>query len=51
MLTYGALVTVYLAYLGLVGGFTGILLWPAVVVHAILTILLARAWFQSPKPD
>ena len=51
MLTYGALVTVYLAYLGLVGGFTGILLWPAVVVHAILTALLARAWFQSRKSD
>jgi hypothetical protein len=51
MLTYGAFVTVYLAYLGLVGGFTGILLWPAVVLHAILTILLARAWFQSRKPD
>jgi hypothetical protein len=51
MLAYGALVTVYLAYLGLVRGFTGILLWPAVVVHAILTILLARAWFQSRKPD
>ena len=51
MLTYGALVTVYLAYLGLVGGFAGILLWPAVVVHAILTILLARAWFQSGKPE
>jgi hypothetical protein len=51
MLTYGTLVTVYLAYLGLVGGFTGILLWPAVVLHAILTVLLARAWFQSRKPD
>ena len=51
MLTYGALVTVYLAYLGLVGGFTGILLWPAVVVHAILTILLAREWLQLRKPD
>jgi hypothetical protein len=51
MLTYGALVTVYLAYLGLVDGFTGILLWPAVVVHAILTLLLARAWFQSRKPE
>jgi hypothetical protein len=46
MLTYGALVTVYLAYLGLLGGFTGILLWPAVVLHAVLTLLLARAWFK-----
>jgi len=51
MLTYGALVTVYLAYLGIIGEFTGILLWPAVVVHAILTILLTRAWFQSRKSD
>jgi hypothetical protein len=51
MLTYSALATVYLAYLGLVGGFTGILLWPAVVLHALLTALLARAWFQLRKPD
>jgi hypothetical protein len=51
MLTYGALVTVYLAYLGLVGGFTGILLWPAVVVHALLTLLLARAWSSRNRID
>jgi hypothetical protein len=51
MLTYSALVTLYLSYLGLVGGFTGILLWPAVVLHAILTILLAREWFKSRKSD
>ena len=37
MLTYSAAVTLYLAYLGLAGGLTGILLWPAVVVHATLT--------------
>jgi hypothetical protein len=43
MLTYGAIVTLYLAYVGLAGGPAGILLWPAVVVHAILTALLARA--------
>ena len=40
MLTYSAAVTLYLAYLGFAGGFTGILLWPAVVLHAILTALL-----------
>jgi hypothetical protein len=51
ILTYSALVTVYLAYLGLVGGFTGILLWPAVVLHGILTVLLARTWFQSRQPE
>jgi len=47
MLIYGALVMLYLGYLGFVGGFTGILLWPAVVLHAVLTVLLARAWFKS----
>jgi len=43
MLTYSAAVTLYLAYVGFTGGFTGILLWPAVVLHAILTALLTRA--------
>ena len=46
MLTYSAAVTIYLAYLGLMGGFSGVLLWPAVVLHAVLTLLLARAWFN-----
>jgi hypothetical protein len=43
MLTYSALVTLYLAYLGFAGGSSGILLWPAVVLHAILTVILTRA--------
>ena len=51
MLTYGVLATLYLACLGVNGQWVGPLLWPAVVLHAILTILLARAWFQSRKPD
>ena len=42
MLTYSASVTLYLAYLGLAGGSTGVMLWPAVVLHVILTGLLAR---------
>jgi hypothetical protein len=42
MLAYSALVTLYLAYLGLAGGFVGVLLWPAVAFHSILTALLAR---------
>jgi len=51
MLTYGALVTLYLAYLGVIGEWVGTLLWPAVLLHALLTVLLARTWFQSRKPD
>ena len=51
MLTYGALVTLYLAYFGFSGKWVGKLLWPAVVLHAGLTLLLARAWFQLRKPE
>jgi hypothetical protein len=43
MSIYSALATLYLAYVGFAGGLTGILLWPAVVLHLILTVFLARA--------
>jgi hypothetical protein len=43
MLIYNAAVTLFLAYVGFAGGSTGMLLWPAVVLHAILTALLMRA--------
>ena len=43
MLTYSAAVTLYLTYIGLAGGLTGILLWPAVILHVSLTALLTRA--------
>ena len=42
MLVYSAAVTLYLAYVGATSGSTGILLWPAVVLHVVLTALLAR---------
>ena len=44
MFTYSTLVALYLAYLGFAGGLGGVLLWPAVALHAVLTILLGRAW-------
>ena len=47
MLTYGAAVTLYLSYLGIRGEWVGRLLWPAVVLHSVLTVLLVRAWFKS----
>lgn len=43
MLFYSAVVTAYLAYLGVRGEFAGVMLWPAVALHAIFTFLLARA--------
>jgi hypothetical protein len=48
MLTYTALATVYMIVLGL-GGSVGILLWPAVLLHAVLTALLGGAWLKQPK--
>ncbi|HZH81735.1 MAG TPA: hypothetical protein VFD87_01230, partial [Phototrophicaceae bacterium] len=42
MLIYSAAVTLYLAFLGF-GGLSGIILWPAVVLHAIMTAVLTRA--------
>jgi hypothetical protein len=46
MLTYGALVTLFLVYVG-INGTAGILLWPAVVLHTILSVLLVRAWQKA----
>jgi hypothetical protein len=43
MLTYNLPAALYLVYVGLSGG-AGILLWPAVAVHAGLSLLLLRAW-------
>jgi len=47
MATYGLFVTLYLLYLGIRGEWVGSLLWPAVALHAVLTLLLARAWFSA----
>jgi hypothetical protein len=47
MLIYSAVVALYFASLGFAGGMTGILLWPAAVLHLVLTALLARS-MKSP---
>lgn len=49
MLSYSGAVTLYLAYLGFAGGLSGVLLWPAVVLHLILTALLMRGGAR-PRP-
>lgn len=46
MLLYNSLSALYLAILGAREG-AGPLLWPAVLFHAVMTILLARAWLQE----
>jgi hypothetical protein len=41
MLVYNLLATLYLTYLGIAGTSVGVLLWPAVGLHLVLTALLA----------
>lgn len=49
MLTYSLLVTLYLLYLGVRGEWVGPLLWPAVAVHAVLTMFLVVLLFRAAK--
>lgn len=51
MATYGLLVTLYLSHLGIRGEWVGPLLWPVVTLHAVLTLLLARAWFSARNAE
>ena len=44
MLTYNSLATLYLLCLGIGGEWGGPLLWPAVALHGIVSLLLARKW-------
>jgi hypothetical protein len=43
LLTYNLLTALYLGYLGVMAGFSGYLLWPACVLHALLALLLVRS--------
>lgn len=46
---YGASVTLYLALLGFTGAFTGVLLWPVVVLHVVLIALMSESLFNNEK--
>ena len=43
LLVYSALATIYLGVLAMDGELRGALLWPAVVVHLVVIVLLAKA--------
>jgi len=49
MLTYSTLAMLYLIVVGVRGEVVGFLLWPAVVAHAILIVLLGGAWLKQRK--
>jgi hypothetical protein len=44
MLLYNAAIALYLAYVGTADHLGGPLLWPAVVLHAVVAALLATMW-------
>ena len=43
MLIYSVSVAIYLAYVGIAGASAGVLLWPAVIVHIVLSGLIWAA--------
>jgi hypothetical protein len=51
MLFYNLVATGYLAHLGIAGKLVGILLWPAVFVHLILTIIVGYEWVKNLPPE
>ena len=51
MFAYSSGATAYFIYVGLTGEFAGVLLWPAAVLHAFLSILLGRALLAARTDD
>lgn len=47
LLTYNLLATLYFLYIGLDGRQVGMALWPVFALHAILTMLIVRAWLTT----
>jgi hypothetical protein len=47
MVTYSLLAMLLLIYIGVRSEGVGLLLWPAVVAHAILIVLLGGAWLKQ----
>lgn len=49
MLIYSFIVTFYFGYLGITGKWVGLLLWPAILLHAFLTFLLCLGLYTSKR--
>ena len=46
MLSYSLLAALYPGYLGIVGRWIGVLLWPAVLAHVVIALLLSWQWIK-----
>jgi hypothetical protein len=51
MLTYNLLVTIYLMYLGFGGELVGVLMWPAIAIHAVMTLLFAYGFIIGSRSN
>jgi len=51
LFNYNLLSTLYIAYLSVVGGFFGYLLWPACALHGLLALLLARPAYDAVRRE
>jgi hypothetical protein len=51
LLIYNLLAALYLGYLRVGAGFVSYLLWPACVLHSLLTILLAIQHKRETRPE
>jgi hypothetical protein len=51
LFTYNLLSSFYIAYLSVIGGFVGYLLWPACVLHASLALLLAHPAYVAVRRE
>jgi hypothetical protein len=51
LFTYNLLSSLYIAYLSVVGGFVGYLLWPACALHAFLALLLVRPMYIAVRAE
>ena len=49
MLTYNALIALYLAFLGTIRHVGGLLLWPGVALHAAVALLLLWVWHRERR--
>lgn len=51
MLIYNLLIATYIAFLALVGEASGVLLWPAAGLHALVAAWLVWAWQNAPSAE
>src|SRR5271167_4246317 len=51
LFTYNLLSALYIAYLSVVGGFVGYLLWPACALHGFLALLLVHPTYIAVRAE